>query len=645
MLLGLGAALLIWQSLFALWLRHVSGLPVHILIAKVSAPAIALLFCAPFSIAAYQSDETFHYLTGNPIPNALVRWTPLLIMLVYQEATLVWNASLDGRVAPWLHKKHAAPLLIFAAFASLYIFSAGGHLYSPDERYMYAATEKLGEWVPIEALNGAGEPHPDGIQPGYYKYGLVPSLLALPPYWISRAVGLSSLRKNVAVRLKRVALGSSLIVALILAAGAVWVSGSPLGISFGAFADAHRLGSVNPLRPRIGLALVAIPLTFWIVYARYTERVTRTTFGLLSVGITSVLLLGVGMSVTARQPGLDRPPATAVFLSQDRSLFRVMSYKPSLAMNLILTLLAGGDPNKVDEEGPTQLNFRYRYMAEVLSPNFATQYGLQSIDGYEVLQSTRQAIALSYMGSSSAETYGLIDADGSPEGKELQGKLADIQLRNLLDHLPVLRAFNVKYVLTNLELWQHSDELRLAFTSPIAMLDPRTETAVHVYEVLRTLPRVYLVSKATVMDDNVAALDTILAERVNPADTVLLENYPSTSPIGPRLDQARSSDRIVSYGNTEIELEVDTNGSGFLVINDAYYPGWTAQVDGAQVPTYVANGWVRAIPIDTAGNHSVRLSYEPLLLREGLWITATSLALCAAAVWAFARYRRNGLQS
>ncbi len=203
----------------------------------------------------------------------------------------------------------------------------------------------------------------------------------------------------------------------------------------------------------------------------------------------------------------------------------------------------------------------------------------------------------------------------------------------------------MKYVLTNLELWQHSDELRLAFTSPIAMLDPRTKTAVHVYEVLGTLPRVYLASKATVMNDSVEALDAILSERVNPADTVILETYRSTPPTGPRLDPAGSSDRIVSYGNTEIELEVDTNGSGFLVINDAYYPGWTAQVDGVQVPIYVANGWVRAIPIDTAGNHSVRLSYEPLLLREGLWITATSLALCTAAVWAFARYRRNGLQS
>ncbi len=263
-------------------------------------------------------------------------------------------------------------------------------------------------------------------------------LSILAAYSLENGLWVNSLRKNVAARLKRVALGSSLIVALILTLGAVWVSGSALGMSMAEFADVHRLGSVNPLRPRIGLALVAIPLAFWIVYARYTERVTRTTFGLLSIGITSVLLLGVGMSVTTRQPGLDRPPATAVFLSQDRSLFRVMSYKPSLAMNLILTLLAGGDPNKVDEEGPTQLNFRYRYMAEVLSPNFATQYGLQSVDGYEVLQSTRQAIALSYMGSSSAETYGLIDADGSPEGKELQGKLADIQVRNLLDHLPVL---------------------------------------------------------------------------------------------------------------------------------------------------------------------------------------------------------------
>ncbi len=188
-LLASGIALLAWHSLFVTLFYRVSRLPMSESIAKASTATIALLLSLPFLVAIYQSDVAFHFFFMNPIPKAMVSWTPLLAMLAHEEASLVWNAKLDGGVAKWLHKRFSIQILLFATFACLYVFSAGGHLYTPDETGMYQATEKFAEMVPITALNGGGKPHDDGTQPGYSKYGLVPSFLGIPPYWLSKLVG------------------------------------------------------------------------------------------------------------------------------------------------------------------------------------------------------------------------------------------------------------------------------------------------------------------------------------------------------------------------------------------------------------------------------------------------------------------------
>lgn len=424
--------------------------------------------------------------------------------------------------------------------------------------------------------------------------------------------------------LKATAILATLAALVALAGGALWLYGGHIGAPLRELAEANRLGPANPLRPRIALALLALPAALWLLHARVTGRVARSAFSGLCIGLTAGLLLVANLSVTVRQQEPSDAPATARFLQQDGSLFRVMSHTSSITLNLYLVFLAGGDPNRVDAEGPRELDFRYRYMAETLSSNLALQYGLQSIDGHALLQSIRQAIALSYLGSRSSDLsdFGQID-------RGLADRLWDLRSRHLLDHLPLLRAYNVRYVLSNFELWQHSDLLRLAFTSQIPMLHPQTLTSVHVYEVLGSLPRAYLVPESLRADGPEEALDALLAGRVEPARTVLLEQ-PAPSLGEPRLDPARSSVTIQSYRNAEVKLDLRTDGSGFLVVNDAFHPGWRAWVDGQAAPIYVANGWVRAIPIPGPGDHSVHLAYSPPLFAEGVAVSVASLVVLLA---------------
>ncbi len=431
---------------------------------------------------------------------------------------------------------------------------------------------------------------------------------------------------------------------LALAAGAFWLYGGNLSAPLRQFAEANRLGAANPLRPRMALALLAIPATLWLLHLHRSGRLGRPVFGGLCVLLTATLLLVANLSVTVRQREPSDMPATIRFLQQDGSLFRVMSHTSSITLNSYLVFLAGGDPNKVDNEGPHELDFRYRYMAETLTSNLSLQYGLQSVNGQALLQSIRQAIALSYLGSVSSELSDFDQID-----RRLAAKLWTIRNRNLLEHLPILRAFNVKYVLSNFDLSQHSDVLRRVFTSPIPMLDPRTLSDVYTYEVIGALPRAYLVGEAVRVGGPEEAMDALLEGRVDPARTVLLEpanapkgRFTDLSPSEPRLNPDRSTVRVTSYANTEVSLEADTDGAGFLVLNDAFGPGWEARVDGLSEPVEVANGWVRAVTIERAGHHVIRFTYQPPLLAQGLLVSLASLALLAALMLTAGRRRVDG---
>ncbi len=423
--------------------------------------------------------------------------------------------------------------------------------------------------------------------------------------------------------------------------GLLWIYGGDSGATVRGFVEGHHLGPLNPLRPRVFLSLAAIPATVWLLYGRVAGRLSRVSFHLFSLCLTAGLLLTIGLAMMQFKSPDPGPPATARFLQQDTSSFRVMSFWPTISYYHYLSFLAQGDPAREERDTPRGEDFKYRYMRETLAPNFSLQYGLESIDGYEVLQSTRQAIAMKYFGSEKAEE--IDSARGvSPEVQELARKLELVGSRNLMDRMAVFRAFNVKYVLTNLQLAQHSDQLRQVFASQIPMLDPRTMTEVYVYQVLGALPRAYLVPESTVAKDESQALDWITAGRVDPARTVILEQPAATASQETPLDPTHSSVEVGSYENSQLTLQIQSSGSGFLVVNDAFYPGWRAWVDGREAPVYVANGWVRAVPIDSAGHHIVHFAYVPSLFREGMWVSLGALMLwVAGAVISVYRWRRS----
>ena len=71
---------------------------------------------------------------------------------------------------------------------------------------------------------------------------------------------------------------------------------------------------------------------------------------------------------------------------------------------------------------------------------------------------------------------------------------------------------------------------------------------------------------------------------------------------------------------------------GYVVLADAYDPGWRTEVDGRPATLLRANVAFRAVAVP-AGRHLVESSYRPRAVSLGLAVSAASAALALAAAW------------
>jgi hypothetical protein len=164
---------------------------------------------------------------------------------------------------------------------------------------------------------------------------------------------------------------------------------------------------------------------------------------------------------------------------------------------------------------------------------------------------------------------------------------------------------------------------------------------IKLYENVDVLPRTFLVSDVqtvpTTWDGTEATLDVMREAAFDPARSVILA---SDDPVEVPANSAASSGSatITAATDTALEITVDTPQAAALVIADAWYPGWQAQVNGQPTDLYRADAMFRAV-IVPAGESTVILTYAPHWLG---WIVPVGLAAWGLSLlWvAFAIFRR-----
>ena len=161
---------------------------------------------------------------------------------------------------------------------------------------------------------------------------------------------------------------------------------------------------------------------------------------------------------------------------------------------------------------------------------------------------------------------------------------------------------------------------------------------VKIYENLDVLPRAFLTGCATAAPDIEAALARMAATDFAPAEEVVLLGAEGAAQREGPAGQAT----VLDYQPELIRVAVEANDAGWLVVTDAYYPGWEARLDGEPVSILQADVLFRAVEVP-AGNHVVEMRYRPGLARLGGWISFVALAcslLGLAAGWLRTRNAR-----
>jgi hypothetical protein len=97
----------------------------------------------------------------------------------------------------------------------------------------------------------------------------------------------------------------------------------------------------------------------------------------------------------------------------------------------------------------------------------------------------------------------------------------------------------------------------------------------------------------------------------------------------------------VARGTESLRVEAESLTGALLVVRDAFWPGWRAWIDGAEVPIRPADLLVRAIPWP-AGRHVLEMRYEPPELRVGWLLSALGAAVTGAFAVPAVRRRRSG---
>jgi hypothetical protein len=147
-----------------------------------------------------------------------------------------------------------------------------------------------------------------------------------------------------------------------------------------------------------------------------------------------------------------------------------------------------------------------------------------------------------------------------------------------------------------------------------------------VFENLRAAPRVWLTPEVLTVKPE-EALKIIKSSKMtdgrpfDPLQTALIEE--PAAPGDKSVDPSASA-RVANLSANTMDVATHSTAPSFLVTSDAYYPGWTAALDGQPVSIFRTDYAIRGAFVP-AGDHLVHFEYSPKSFFWGAIISTFSL--------------------
>ena len=145
---------------------------------------------------------------------------------------------------------------------------------------------------------------------------------------------------------------------------------------------------------------------------------------------------------------------------------------------------------------------------------------------------------------------------------------------------------------------------------------------VKIYENQNALPRAFIAHQTEVVSDTQAAIARLKDPAFNVAAAVVRQAKAGESPGTVWLGQASAKDKVAisSYQAEKVKLRANLDSPGWLILTDAWYPGWQVKVNGQSTKIQEVDLMFRAVELP-AGNSSITFTYTPKSFYGGLIIS------------------------
>ena len=132
----------------------------------------------------------------------------------------------------------------------------------------------------------------------------------------------------------------------------------------------------------------------------------------------------------------------------------------------------------------------------------------------------------------------------------------------------------------------------------------------YIYRLEDVVPRFRFVSEVEIHRSGKAVLDRISSMSADALRTTAILEVPGSDGVSAGANLADGRVNVVRYRPSQIELNLEIGGNGFLVIGNTWSPFWRAMVDGREKTLVRTNHAQLGMSIEP-GSHKVTLVYLP----------------------------------